>query len=81
MTPEQMQELRKEILEADMTPALTIIKLQDGKCFAPDGRLAIYPDWLGQELINQAVKVGLLTQRFYKNLYGHTELYLNTTRN
>lgn len=58
-------------------PFMEIIEqLKEENCFAQDGRLAVYPDWLEMSYIECCVEHKLIIRKHYPHLYSHTDYYL-----
>lgn len=62
----------------EKTASNIIYRLIEENCFAPDGRLGIYPDWLTDKDMQSLVSAGIF-RREPGNLENlmHTSYYLN----
>ena len=62
----------------EKTATNIIYRLIDENCFAPDGRLGVYPEWLSHEDMKFLVSIGVF-RRETGNLENlmHTAYYLN----
>lgn len=55
-----------------------IYRLIEENCFAPDGRLGIYPEWLDYKAMQSLVSIGVFREQHGNgDTYGHTDYYLN----
>lgn len=54
-----------------------IYRLIDENCFTPDGRLAIYPEWLDHKELQSLVSIGVFREQHgNSDTYGHTDYFL-----